>query len=226
MIVSESHSFAFVHVPKTGGTSVYAAFSRYATNTEAYWGNRWLTRVGIRVNRFAPWPYTKFRAHSPAAALEAWLPVDVFDGLFKFAFVRNPWDLLVSYWHFIRRMPGHKRHARVMALPSFAHYVEYEIRRKSFSQTKLLCDRSGRLLVDFVGRYESLETDFAYICRRIGVDATLPRCNAGSGGDYREHYTQALVDRVAEAYADDVERFGYTFDNGVARAGERLRIAA
>ncbi len=226
MIVSQSHSFAFVHVPKTAGTSVYAVLADYGTDPQAYWGNRWLKRVGIRVNRFAPWPYTKFRAHSPAAALKDWLPADVFEGLFKFAFVRNPWDLLVSYWHFIRRTPVHKRHRRVMALPSFAHYVDYEIRRRSFSQVGLLCDRDGRLLVDFVGRYESLETDFAFICRRIGVAAALPRFNAGVRGDYREHYTPALVDRVAEAYADDIERFGYTFDKGVARATKRLRIAA
>ncbi len=226
MIVSESHSFAFVHVPKTGGTSVYSVLRHYATHPNAYWGNRWLERIGIRVNHFAPWPYTKFRAHSPAAALEASLPADVFDRLFKFAFVRNPWDILVSYWHFIRRTPGHKRHRRVMSLPSFAHYVEYEIRRKSFSQVGLLCNRDGRLLVDFVGRYESLESDFAFIGRRIGLTATLPRCNAGARGDYREHYTPSLVDRVAEAYADDIERFGYSFDNGMARAEERLRLAA
>ncbi len=226
MIISQSHSFAFIHVPKTAGSSVFLALRHYATHPDLHWANRWLTRVGVRVNHFAPWPYTKFRPHSPAAVLQAWLPENVFDGLYKFGFVRNPWDLLVSYWHFIRRKPGHKRHRRVMSLPSFAHYVEYEIRRGSFSQVGMLCDREGRLLVDFVGHYESLETDFDLISRRIGVVANLPKVNAGTRGDYRELYTPALADRVSEAYAADIERFGYTFESGMSRACEPRRMAA
>ncbi len=226
MILSQSHSFAFIHVPKTAGSSVYLALRHYATRPDLHWSNRWLGRFGIRVNRFAPWPYTRFRPHEPAAVLESWLPADVFAGLFKFAFVRNPWDLLVSSWHFIRRTPNHKRHRRVMALPSFAHYVEYEIRRASLSQVGMLCSRDGRLLVDFVGRYESLETDFVFICHRIGVDAALPRVNAGSRVDYHDLYTPALADRVGEAFAADIERFGYEFDSGISPAVEFGRMAA
>jgi hypothetical protein len=226
MILSESHAFAFIHVPKTAGSSVFLALRRYAAHPELHWSNRWLRRVGIKVNHFAPWPYTRFRPHAPAAVLESWLPAEVFEGLFKFGFVRNPWDLLVSYWTFIRQTPGHKRHRRVMALPSFAHYVEYEIRRGSFSQVGMLCGRDGRVLVDFVGRFESLEADFAFICRRIGIDAALPKVNVANRGDYREFYTPALVDRVGEAYADDIERFGYVFEAGVSAASVPRRMAA
>lgn len=223
MLVSHTHAFAFVHVPKTAGSSVHLALGRHATSADAYWANRWLGRLGIPVNRFAPWPYTKFRPHASAAVLQAWLPRDVFDSLFKFAFVRNPWDLLVSYWHYLRSKPGHRRSRIARSLPSFAAYVDYEIHRSRFSQTSMLCDRDGRLLVDFVGRYESLPTDFAFICRRIGVEATLPRVNVGKRTDYRDSYTPALAARVAEAFAADVERFGYAFDDG-ARAAPPVRL--
>jgi len=212
MLVSHTHSFAFVHVPKTAGSSVHLALGEYATRIDDHWGNRALSRIGIPVNRFAAWPYTKFRIHASAATLAAWLPAAVFEQLFKFAFVRNPWDLLVSYWHYLRDKPGHRRGHIARQLPDFGAYVEYEIRRGRFSQSALLCDRRGRLLVDFVGRYESLPTDFAFICRRIGIEATLPRINAGSRGDYRDYYTPALAARVGGAFAADVERFGYDFD--------------
>jgi hypothetical protein len=147
MLVSHTHAFAFVHVPKTAGSSVHLALGRHATSADAYWANRWLGRLGIPVNRFAPWPYTKFRPHASAAVLQAWLPRDVFESLFKFAFVRNPWDLLVSYWHYLRSKPDHRRSGIARSLPSFAAYVEYEISRGRFSQTSMLCDRDGRLLV-------------------------------------------------------------------------------
>ena len=222
MLISHTHSFAFVHVPKTAGSSVHVALGRHATCVDDYWANRAFARIGISVNRFAPWPYTKLRPHASAATLAAWLPPEIFERLFKFAFVRNPWDLLVSYWHYLRDSPGHHRGHIARRLPDFAAYVEYEIRRGQFSQSSLLCDRRGRLLVDFVGRYESLPTDFGFICRRIGIEATLPRVNASSRGDYRDYYTPALTARVAEAFASDVERFGYAFDGaepaGVPRA--------
>jgi len=220
MLISHSHSFAFFHVPKTAGSSVRVALGRHATCVDDYWANRALARIGIPVNCFAPWPYTKLRPHASAATLAAWVPPEIFERLFKFAFVRNPWDLLVSYWHYLRHNPGHHRGRIARRLPDFAAYVEYEIRRGQFSQSGLLCDRRGRLLVDFVGRYESLPTDFTFVCRRIGIEATLPRVNAGRRGDYRDYYTPALAARVAEAFAADVERFGYAFD-GVEPAGIR-----
>jgi hypothetical protein len=172
MLISHSHSFAFFHVPKTAGSSVRVALGRHATCVDDYWANRALARIGIPVNRFAPWPYTKLRPHASAATLAAWVPPEIFERLFKFAFVRNPWDLLVSYWHYLRHNPGHHRRRIARRLPDFAAYVGYEIRRGRISQSRLLCDRRGRLLVDFVGRYESLPTDFVRICRRVGIEAT------------------------------------------------------
>ena len=221
MLVSHTHSFAFVHVPKTAGSSVHLALGRHATHVDDYWANRVLARCGIPVNRFAPWPYTKFRPHASAATLAAWLPPEVFERLFKFAFVRNPWDLLVSYWHYLRDKAGHRRGHVARRLPDFAAYVEYEIRRGQFSQSGLLCDRRGRLLVNFVGRYESLASDFAFICHRVGIEATLPRVNAGSRGDYRDYYTPALAARVGEAFAPDVERFGYAFKDSAPAVLQR-----
>jgi hypothetical protein len=226
MLLSDTHRFAFIHVPKTAGSSVHVALGHLSPVADAYWANHWLAQIGIPVNRFAPWPSTKLRPHASAATLRAWLPRDVFDGLFKFAFVRNPWDLLVSYWHYLQRAPNHRRGRFVRSLPSFARYVEYEIHRGRISQSRLLCDRDGELLVDFVGRYESLAADFAVVCRRIGVEASLPRVNASGHDDYREHYNPSLAARVGEAFAADIERFGYSFDTGDASENPLGRRAA
>ena len=104
--------------------------------------------------------------------------------------------------------------------------MEYEIRRGTFSQSAMLCDRDGQVLIDFVGRYESLVDDFAFICRQIGVEATLPRANAGDRTDYRDYYTPALADRVGEAFRSDVEGFGYTFDTNRPATAIPRRLGA
>jgi len=110
MLISHRHGFAFIHVPKTGGTSVARALWRHADHADGYWANRCLALIGIHVNHYAPVAMRKFRPHTPAEELRRNLPAGVFEGLFTFAFVRNPWDLLVSYYHFLRDAEGHGDH--------------------------------------------------------------------------------------------------------------------
>jgi hypothetical protein len=82
----------------------------------------------------------------------------------------------------------------------------------------MLTSHHGRLLVDFVGRFETLEADFAAICRHLRVAARLPHVNAVSHDDYRAHYTPRLAAAVADGFGEDIERFGYAFDSSVAHA--------
>lgn len=217
MLVSHKHRFAFVHVPKTGGCSIARALAPHAEPIMGFWMNRWLDRVGIHVNHYAPYPMRRFRIHTPAETLRRHLPADVFDGLFRFAFVRNPWDLLVSYWLFVGSTPRHHRSRLTNGLGSFEHYVDYELRRGKISQSRMLCDRHGALLVDYVGRFESLHQDFAHVCRRLGLAVTLPHVNRTSvrdRADWRSYYSPALAARVADHFAEDIERFGYRFETG------------
>ena len=216
MLISHTHRFAFIHVPKTGGCSVKLALEQFADDVLAYRPNRWLDRCGIHVNYFAPWPSKRFRTHTPAALLQRELPADVYADLFTFAFVRNPWDLLVSSYHFLRRDRSHRRGRLAARLGSFARYVDYELHRGKLLQSRMLTSRHGRLLVDFVGRFENLEADFAIVCRHLRVAARLPHVNAVSHSDYRAHYTPRLAATVADGFGEDIERFGYAFDPPVA----------
>ena len=229
MLLSRRHHFAFIHVPKTGGSSVAVALWPYADAdaVDAYWANRWLSRIGIHVNHYAPSRFKKFRTHTSAAILCRELPAAEFDRLFTFGFVRNPWSLLVSYYHYLVRNRGHHRGRVAQRMPSFEAYVDYEIARGKISQSRMLTDAQGRLLVDFVGRFESLESDFASICGRIGIQATLGHMNSSGSRDYRRYYTDDLADRVGRHFAEDAGRFGYAFDRVVAAPAEaRPRLTA
>jgi hypothetical protein len=219
MLLSPRYKFLFVHIAKTGGTSVRAALERLRWRDPWYWlmfpCHRLSHLTGHRLG-------TKFPRHAHAIAAQEMLPKEFYDSLFKFAFVRNPWDLQVSSFHHIRRERPHYLQGR----DNFADFLRWKLdadRPYQFHidtsierQSDYLIDLHGNLIVDFVGRYERLHDDFAEACQRIGIAMPeLPhrRQATDRSKDYRSYYDDALVERVAEHFRDDIERFGYRFDD-------------
>jgi hypothetical protein len=88
---------------------------------------------------------------------------------------------------------------------SFSHFLP---------QCWYVCSSEGELLVDFVGHFENLEEDYAYIRQRIGGRSKLPHINKSirAKTDYREYYSEESKRIVADVYREDVAMFGYNFD--------------
>ena len=79
--------------------------------------------------------------------------------------------------------------------------------------TSMIVDEDGASIVDFVGRFENLQADFAAVCDRIGLHRTgLPHENRSDGRKaYRDYYSEETRDIVARYFKRDIERFGYEF---------------
>jgi hypothetical protein len=71
----------------------------------------------------------------------------------------------------------------------------------------------GDKLVDFVGRFERINSDFQQAADRIGIDTHLPHRNATSHRDYSSYYTDETAELVGDLYAVDVDTFDYSFDH-------------
>ncbi|MGA1130465.1 MAG: sulfotransferase family 2 domain-containing protein, partial [Chthoniobacterales bacterium] len=160
----------------------------------------------------------EFSEHAPAEKARRCLPPSVYAGLCKFAFVRNPWDRLVSRHAYLLRKKEHPHSQTVKELGGFDGYLQWELAHTGRPggmrhQADYVLDPAGNLIVDFIGYFERLEEDFASVCRRIGVAASLPASEKrGPGRDYRSFYSEETREMVARAYARDIALFGYTFD--------------
>lgn len=215
MLYDPARRFIFIHIWKTGGKSVVEALRGFCP---AYFGNRYLNKA----IRMAPAPATAllgWRAqlvagqHYTASQIRSVMPQDAFDNAFKFAFVRNPWDWQVSAYFYALQSKTHAEHEAISALGGFDDYIRYQHRKKAPTQSTFLFDEQGRSLVDFVGRFERIEDDFAAICRTIGVSATLPHLNVSARQrDWRIYYNDETRALVAELFRCDIERFGYAWD--------------
>lgn len=204
LIISHKHRFIFVHIPKTGGMSVTSVLKQYPENA---WRTRfcsWAEGAGLREK-------VTFHKHELAIRLKEKLPRNIFDNYFKFAFVRNPWDWHVSNYHYVLAHPEHKAHDKFKAFHSFREYAESVVADR-WTQMRWITDADGRLLVDYVGRFESLGSDLEYILSVLGLSGiTVPHINRTEHAPYETYYdaqARALIERASWA---DIEAFGYTF---------------
>lgn len=211
MLVSHRHRFIFIHTYKTAGTSVRRALEPFVEDRWRFRTARFTHRLGLPFPRTAPF-------HLNARQVREWVSPEVFERYFKFAFARNPWDWQVSLYHWTLNHPDHFQHDLVRGMGGFEPYIRWRVDGNVVTQKTLLSDDDGTLLVDYVGRMETLHDDFAEICRIIGLsDLPLPHKNRSSERDYRTYYTEETGALVARAFAEDVELFGYTFDGPVER---------
>ena len=208
MLLSLEKRFLFVHVPKTGGTSIAQALSPWVVHPPRTPVNKLLSQFRIQRDPSK----VLLRTHGSLAYAYSQLNPEFADSLFKFAFVRNPWDRLVSEYSFILARPSHRRHSKVKALPNFLAYLHYARQRPDSScQARMLASRPGSPDIDLVGRFENLSADFEAICARIGIDAPLPHLNKTKHHNYREFYDRESQSFVSEAWADEIQKFGYEF---------------
>jgi hypothetical protein len=180
--------FVFVHINKTGGSSVERALGlpfRHRTALElrrSLGSARWQRRFSFTFVR-NPWDKVAshyfYRVNTNQTAL-ATSPLEF-----------NDWVL---------RAYG-ERDPRL-----------YDKPKMFMPQVEWISDEAGHRLVNFVGRFEQLDADFRAVCDRIGVRAELPHEKRSSNRDYRRIYSSAAVDVVARWFAADIEQFGYRFE--------------
>ncbi len=174
--------------------------------------------IGARLKSRArlEWDYQKyrFRQHEDILAAKNRMPASTFSNYFKFAFVRNPWDRLVSEYEFIRKQTDHGRHQRVMKLESFAHFIKMQSQRRDAYQNQMLCDKNGKLLMDFVGRFENLNQDWEKLCKSANIPhQQLAHINKTKHRDFREYYDDASIELVADNWAEEIKLFDYSFSD-------------
>mgnify|MGYP006274252899 CR=1 FL=1 len=211
-MISHRHRCIFVEIPKTGSTSVRAVIGKSA---EPHLDICELRREMTRRLRHTE---TGGRLINAAYGLtpEAWRrrrAERAFHDYFKFAFVRNPWDRVVSLYH---RQEG-ERVRDEMSFDDFARTIRYSSATSPqgsphVNQLDYLVDPSGHRLVDFVGRFERLDEDWATVAERLGLPPALPhKRKTDRDKPYTDYYTDETRAIIAERFAVDVEAFGYRF---------------
>jgi hypothetical protein len=203
LLVSLERKFAFIHIQKTGGMSITGALTGAAPDAVN----------PFDLSRGCP-PLLKGNNHPFASDLRDYLGDQTWNSLFRFTFVRNPWARLVSWYNYCIAGPSgpFNRLVKGRTFDDFLLLTDDQVAKTRFNQVDYISDKDGRVLVDFVGRFEDLAADFARICERLEISPGLPHINESSRVDYRAYYTPGARDLVAERFSRDIQAFGYQFD--------------
>lgn len=230
MIISHKHKFIYIKTIKTGSTSVEAALStvcgpddvitvaadrlmkfrtgdakaqNYKLDHPAVPKQKlWRRLLGRPIRYYHP--EVGYFEHIPAWRVKTYIGDDVWSSYFKFSFERNPWDRQVSFYAFKtrnRRPP-----------PTFDEFNRSK--RQAYVWNWDLYTIDGKVALDFVGRFENLEADFAQIAERLGLagQLSLPKANTSERSqEYRSYYTDAARDMIGEWYRREIDHFGYSF---------------
>lgn len=234
MLISPLNTI-FIHIPKCAGQSIELYFLEHL-------GLSWSQRDQLlcRPNN-DPSAGPPRLAHLTAGEYVefGYVPQPLFNRMYKFAFVRNPLARLVSEYRFRQHTIGNDFKTWVMR--DFPRPGWSDQWRHVMPQIDYLVNDEGRLLVDFVGRFERLDEDFGTIRNELELpNPKLPDKNRNSkikllykkirkrglfpafkseltdmtkrNTDYRAYYDQESFEWTRHFYKRDIERFGYDFD--------------
>lgn len=228
-MICRPYRCVYVHIPKTAGQSVEQFFMDLL-------GLDWDAdrKVLLLNSNNDPALGTEKLAHLSASEYVecGHITQQEFSSFFRFSFVRNPWTRILSEYRY--RNYFHHRSFRDFVINKMPKPGFDDKYRHVMPQYDMLHDRDGKLLVDFVGRFESLQQDFDRVCEKLGIeDSLLPHRNPSNkksrdrkrrlrnflfmNGENRyrslsDFYDDETREAVAEYYRVDIETFGYTFN--------------
>lgn len=201
-MINHSKKIIFIAIPKTGTKTIEKALGNFADG----------------------------HCHEKASQLKLKFGENTFNQYFKFCFARNPWDKILSEFKFMKKRLGEHK-SGTLKINNNPNWPELGLLDKMDFKTFIIggfgkkwilppsnlywiIDSAGQIVVDFVGKFETLQKDFNFVCEKIGTPKQqLPHKNKTKHKHYTEHYDDETRQIVTEIYAEDIERFGYKFTN-------------
>jgi hypothetical protein len=213
-MIIPSKRINFVHVPKAAGSSVGACLNKQIKKTSSDIKFRENFEAHSKAKGFA------FPNHAPAAVRLDYMGKEEYSRYFSFAFVRNPFDLIVSLYEYTWQ----KEKALFAKMNWELSQFQKNILNNTFTdwvlnfdtgrpQSSFLLSGSGELLVTNIGKTETFDKDFYFFSKAIDIkfEPSAAKENTTVRDNYREYYNPETVAVIEKTYHKDLELFGYSF---------------
>jgi hypothetical protein len=219
MIISHRHKFIFFKTRKTAGTSIEMVLAAHCGPEDVI--------TGINPASLPPhYTHPVRNSEGPLAyghvtpkIIRKHVSAEIWNSYLKIVPIRNPWDRVVSMYWFRKQEPNWKgldfnAFVRAFAtggppnksLTNIPSHIDF-----------LRTSANRPIAIDQFIRFEHLQQDVDAMAVRVGLKLTaLPHAKGGYRQDprpYQEYYDSERRDLIATHYAEDIERFNYTFES-------------
>lgn len=153
--------------------------------------------------------------HSTLADIDGLVTAEQIEKAFVFTLVRNPWDRVVSYYHWLRDQGFDHPAVALARKVDFSTFLNAPMTQASMTATPYghyVTDARGAERCDAFIRLEYLETDCQSLCDHLGFQLELPVNNQSARDrDYRKYYSDRDSALVKTLFDQDIARFGYSY---------------
>lgn len=200
MIISHSRKFIFIKSRKTASHSIQVSLEKFCEADDVVLYANKDVKSGTK---------TKLHEHSSYHEVQEIVTSEVWKSYFKFAFVRNPWDLVVSryYWN-------HGNKKEKTSVRDFRNWVVKYLQSEYLQDRPHLYTGGKSSELDFVGKFESLEKDYKVLCNLLKIKHyPLAKKHTGFRKErgFTSFYSHKEKDLVAEKFAIDIKLYNYQF---------------
>jgi len=215
MIISLGRSYVFVHAPKTGGTSLALALEARAMKDDMMLGDT--PKAMKRRGRLASAPARgRLWKHSTLADIDGLVSPQMLSEMFCFTLVRNPWDRVVSYYHWLRDQSFDHPAVHLAKAHTFKAFVRHQHTRdslRSHPARRYMTTAQGEERCDLYIRLEHLSTEIVPLQTHLGFALDVPHVNRSARAlGWQDAYDTVTRDIIADCCAEDIARFDYSFD--------------
>jgi hypothetical protein len=203
-MISKQKKFLFIHIPKTAGNSLTEILSKYSEDklkiVEYENGVPKFNRVGVNNEEY------KTNKHSPPLTYKRGMPQEIFDSLYKFSVIRNPWDRVISFY-----FSPHFNNKRIWNRDSFLKLIN-----SVHVAEKYICLKKNPEKLDEdinkILQFEKINEELKVLCEMLNIPYTpLPKNNTSNHEHYSKYLDDELREMISRKYKLEVEYFNYTF---------------
>jgi hypothetical protein len=203
-MISDKNKLIFVHIPKTGGSSIEYCLKDLIIEPVNKVNERNVDVVG-GIKNVIPNSFNNIK-HATASELVSQYGAEKFNTYLKFAVIRNPWDRLLSLYHWIHNKPYDKK--RFISLIPKGDCDDVPNRPK-WSINRYVCDNDDEVIVDRLLDFDNLKSDFNQLCIDLSIkDIKLPHINKHKTKlNYKDILDDEVIELINISYKKEIDRF-------------------
>jgi GT2 family glycosyltransferase/ubiquinone/menaquinone biosynthesis C-methylase UbiE len=219
-LISDKHKIIYINNPKCACNSIKESLGTF---------------FGVPQDTIEDWKKGVLKKHEDSKTRLAKIDLSDYNyrNYFKFTFVRNPWDRVLSaYYNKISQKTRHDNHSINELIKyfgkddiSFKEFVEfiktsgdYECDPHWRSQKFIITDENGRKIANFIGKFENLEEDFKLLCHMLNITfKKLPHLVKTEHLHYSLYYDKQIKEDILNRYYEDIKYFNYRFEENTLK---------